>query len=177
MPLASRQAHELEMAHSTANDAMRAVAMQRQRIARDLREDDVFFAGKGFRQEVDIYFLLLALRWLHESCSLAADLTEDPSLLTAIADFERTAPQARDMRDVREHVSDYIRGDGKLQGRKTTPDRRVHGETLGLRMWFGQDRRSIFWWAGKEIALDAVVPSAERLYASLREAMARCGSA
>lgn len=145
MPPAPKEAHQqLEMAHSAANDAMRAVALQRRRSARESEEDDVFFADTSFRREVDVYFLLSALRWLDESCKLAGNLTKDPALLRALEEYERLLPQARDMRDVHEHVADYIRGDGNLQRPNATPDRRVRVATLGVRMWFGRDSATVF---------------------------------
>jgi hypothetical protein len=42
---------------------MRAIAMQRTRIARSSKQDDSFFANTTFRQEIDVHFLLLAPRW------------------------------------------------------------------------------------------------------------------
>lgn len=165
------------MALSTANDAMRAIAMQLRRIECASEPDDTFFASTGFRQEVDVYFLLLALRWLHESCKLTLNLTSDSALQCAIEEFERRLPHARNMRDVREHVSDYIGGQGRLQSQKTMQDRRGHEATLGIRMWFGQDRKSTFVWAGMEIHLDEAKSSAEHLYSSLCRAIAPHGLA
>ena len=156
------------MANIAANDAMRAVAMQRHRVDHGTMADDAFFAADGFRREVDVYFMLLALRWLHE-CLLAADLTQDAALVDALADFDRALPHARDMRDVREHISHYIRDKGNLQADGTAPGRQVRGGALAVTTWLGQGRGTIFVWAGKEIHLDLVVPVAERVYCALRD--------
>jgi hypothetical protein len=169
MRLTPTQKHQLEMANTTANDAMRAVAMQRHRVDHGTMDDDAFFAADGFRREVDVYFMLLALRWLHESCRLAADLTRDASLVEALADFDRALPHTRDMRDVREHISHYIRGKGNLQADGTATGRQVRGGALAVTTWLGQGRGTIFVWAGKEIHLDLVVPVAERMYFALRD--------
>jgi hypothetical protein len=50
----SSPGHQLELAHSLANDAIRSVAMQHHRISQALPEDERFFAGQGFRQEADL---------------------------------------------------------------------------------------------------------------------------
>jgi hypothetical protein len=128
------------------------VALQRDRI-KD-RDDDAYFAAAGFRQEADVAFLLVALRWLREACQLVAELTHDAALVTAVDAFDRRLPGARDLRDVREHIRDYIQGSGKLQRRATAPDRLVSMASLGSRTWLGHDELSHFIWAGKEIRLD-----------------------
>ncbi len=168
-PLSQEQGHRLALARSTANDAIRAVALQRDRI-KD-REDDAYFAAAGFRQEVDVAFLLVALRWLREASQLVAELTHDAALVTALDAFDRRLPGARDLRDVREHIRDYIQGSGKLQSRATAPDRLVSIASLGSRTWLGHDELSHFIWAGKEIRLDDALPAAERLYEAMSEAI------
>jgi hypothetical protein len=168
-PLSEEQGFQLELARSTANDAIRAVALQRDRI-KD-RDDDAYFAAAGFRQEVDVAFLLLALRWLREACQLVVELTGDQALAGALGYFDRRLPKARDMRDVREHIRDYIKGSGKLQKTTTTPDRLVPPRSLGSRTWLGHDELSHFIWAGKEIRLDDALPVAESLFEAMRNAI------
>jgi hypothetical protein len=168
--LSREQGYKLALARSTANDAIRAVALQRDRIKN--RDDDAYFALAGFRQEVDVAFLLLALRWLREACQLVAELIGDKALAEALGDFDRRLPQARDLRDVREHIRDYIKGRGKLQREATAPDRLVLPGSLGTRTWLGHDELSHFIWAGKEIRLDDALPAAEVLFQAMREAIA-----
>jgi hypothetical protein len=167
--LTREQGYQLALARSAANDAIRAVALQRDRI--NDRDDDAYFAAAGFRQEVDVAFQLIALRWLREACQLIADLTEDGGLVSALIDFDRRLPGARDMRDVREHIPDYIRGSGRLQAATTAPDRLVPPESIGKRTWLGHDELSHFIWAGKEIRLDDALPAAEGLFQAMREAI------
>ncbi len=84
-PLSREQGFQLALARSMANDAIRAVALQRDRI-KD-RDDGAYFAVAGFRRGVDVAFLLLALRWLREACQLVAELTGDkhsPKLLATL---------------------------------------------------------------------------------------------
>lgn len=169
-PLSQEQGYRLALARSTANDAIRAVALQRDRIKH--REDDAYFAAAGFRQEVDVAFLLVALRWLREACQLVVELTQNAALAEAVGDFDRRLPAARDLRDVREHIRDYIQGSGKLQRDTTPPDRLVSMASLGSRTWLGHDELSHFIWAGKEIRLDDALPAAESLYRAMQEAIA-----
>lgn len=169
-PLSQEQGYRLALARSTASDAIRAVALQRDRI-KD-REDDAYFAAAGFRQEVDVAFLLVALRWLREACQLAVELTQSEALAAAVGNFDRRLPAARDLRDVREHIRDYIQGSGKLQRESTPPERLVSMASLGSRTWLGHDELSHFIWAGKEIRLDDALPAAECLHQVMREAVA-----
>jgi len=167
VPLSEQQGHQLAMARSAANDAIRAVALQRDRI-KD-RDDDAHFAAAGFRQEVDVAFMLIALRWLRETCQLVAELTGDGALTQALSDFDRKLPDARDLRDVREHIRVYLTGQGRLQADKTAPDRLVSIASLDSRTWLGHEELSHFIWAGKEIQLDAALPVAERLFQAMQE--------
>jgi hypothetical protein len=169
-PLSQEQGFQLALARSTANDAIRAVALQRDRIKG--RDDDAYFAAAGFRQEVDVAFLLIALRWLREACQLIAELTVDAALPDALRDFDRRLPAARDLRDVREHIRDYIKGSGKLQADTTAQDRVVSVASLGKRTWLGHDELSHFIWADKEVRLDEALPAAESLFQAMREAIA-----
>jgi hypothetical protein len=168
-PLSQEQGYRLALARSTANDAIRAVALQRDRV-KD-RDDDAYFAAAGYRQEVDVAFLLVALRWLREACQLVVELTQNAALAAAVGNFDRRLPSARDLRDVREHIRDYIQGSGKLQRDATPPDRLVSMASLGSRTWLGHDELSHFMWAGKEIRLDDALPAAERLYGAMQEAI------
>lgn len=101
-----------------------------------------------------------------------AELIHDAALVTAVDGFDRRLPGARDLRDVREHIRDYIQGSGKLQRPATVPDRLVSMASLSSRIWLGHDELSHFIWAGKEIRLDDALPAAERLYEAMNEAIA-----
>jgi hypothetical protein len=174
--------HKLEMANSSANDAIRAVAMQRQRVGRNIPADDRFFASAGFRQEVDVRFLVVALRWLREACRLAAAVTGDRRLEVALGEFDAAFAYgddagaenaAKDMRDIGEHLADYIAGRGRLQRSDRRPGDRGHESGLGVRIWATHpDGDTHFAWADMEIRLDAALEAAERLYGALREVVA-----
>lgn len=73
---------------------------------------------------------------------------------------------------MREHIRDYIQGSGNLQRDATPPERLVSIASLGSRTWLGHDELSHFIWAGKEIRLDDALPTAERLYRAMQEAIA-----
>ncbi len=168
--LTEEQGYRLALARSAAIDALDAVALQRERIRE--REDDAPFAVAGSRQEIDVAFMLLALRWLREACQLIAELTEQEALAAAVRAFDHQLPQARDLRDVREHIRDYIKGAGKLQSETTAPERIVPVSSLGKRTWCGHDELSHFTWAGKELRLDDALPVAEALFGAMRDAIA-----
>lgn len=181
-PMPSSPGHQLELAHSLANDAIRAVAMQHHRISQELPDDERFFAGQGFRQEADLRFLLVALRWLREACRAAAAITGDPRLAGALNAFDASLPPAKDMRDVSEHVADYIRGRGALQDQRPQAQakrvaRGAEGRGQGdhgLRLWRGEDDGSLtFAWANMEINTGHALTVAEALYAALRDALER----
>lgn len=168
--LSWEQGYQLVLARSAAQDAMGAVALQRSRI-KD-RDDDAYFAQASSRHEVDVAFLLLALRWLREACQLVAELLGSKALADAVGTFDQRLPEARDLRDIREHIRAYIPGSGKLQGKATDPNRLVSVRSLGSRTWLGHDELSHFIWAGREIQLDAVLPAADALLQGMGEAFA-----
>lgn len=181
-PTPSSPGHQLELAHSLANDAIRAVAMQHHRISQELPEDERFFTDQGFRQEADLRFLLIALRWLREACRAAAAITNDPRLADALNAFDASLPHAKDMRDVSEHVADYIRGRGALQDQRPQArakrvargaEGRGQGDH-GLRLWRGEDDGTrAFTWVDMEIDTGQALTAAETLYAALRDALER----
>jgi hypothetical protein len=170
------------MANSLANDAIRTVAMQRDRVARNAPADDQFFAEAAFRQEVDIRFLIIALRWLREPCRLAATVTGEQRLDVAVREFDAVFVStgatgavnvAKDMRDIGEHLADYIEGRGRLQRADRQRGNRGHESGLGVRIWTTEpDGDTRFAWAGMEIRLDAALQAAEQLYETLREVVA-----
>jgi hypothetical protein len=180
----SRTDHNLEMAHSIANDAVRAVAMQHYRVGQPLPEDERFFARKGFRQETDVRFLIVALRWLREGCRLAADVTRDRDLHRALSEFDAALPDTKDMRDVGEHVAEYFKGRGWLQQPQVRAtdasrgaERRGEHRSLAVRIWRSQDDASTtFTWAGMETNLDTAStrPSANPSTGGSRADARRC---
>lgn len=152
------------MAHSAANDAVRGVAMQHYRVSAELPEDEEFFAGAGFRREVDLHLMLVLLLRLRRAVGLASSLLDSDGLRRALNAFDSDR-SIRRMRNAGEHIDDYIEG----RGRAHPP---VHISSLGVRIWGKSPTGSpTFTWVGASINLDEVKATAEALYGALREAM------
>lgn len=65
--------------------------------------------------EMDVYFLVLAVRrvlMFHDAISAQ---TEDDRLAPARAEFLKVAPHAKDIRDFYEHLDEYVLGTGRKQ--------------------------------------------------------------
>jgi hypothetical protein len=138
--------------------------MQHYRVTTELPEDERFFAGAGFRMEVDLQLLLVLLVRLQRATELVARLLDDDDLRLAIGEFDARLPLKR-MRNVGEHVDDYIDG----RGRARPP---VPSTSLGTRWWDQESEEGLtFTWAGMSIGLDEAKSSAEDLYGALRKSM------
>lgn len=157
--------HKLEMAHSAANDALRGVAMQHYRISTDLPEDERFFAGAGFRREVDLQLLLVLVIRSRRAVELGAHLLGDTTLNQELRDFDQRFPAAKQMRDIGEHVDAYIDGKGHKQ-------KDVLAGSLGLRTWEDSpDGNLTFSWAYTTVSISELNEAAHRLYKALRTAI------
>jgi hypothetical protein len=157
--------HRLELAHSAANDAIRGIAMQNYRLVSELPEDEEFFAAAGFRREVDLQLFLVLVARLRRMAGLIADLTSDELFAQDLAEFDQRFPAARHMRNVSEHLEDYIAGTGRRQDL-------VCDGSLGVRSWnTSADGGIVFAWAGKTVDLGDLQEAAENLYRSLRHAV------
>jgi hypothetical protein len=146
------------MAHSAANDAVRAVAMQHYRVLADLHEDGAFFGAKGFRQEVDLNFMLVALRRLRRAAILAAQVEGcQLSLLQPVRQFDEALPGLATMRNVGEHIDDYIMGSNKRRHRDVGPG------SGGVRVWRPSESGGyVFAWVGQEIDIDSALKGESR---------------
>lgn len=155
----------MELTHSAANDAIRGITMQHYRLASELPEDEKFFAAAGFRREVDLQLLLVLVVRLRRLVGLAAKLTRNGVLGEALAEFDERFPTARQMRNVSEHLDDYIEGRGHRQA--SAPH-----ESLGVRIWGAPPGGEMtFEWAGEIIALGQLHGAVEEIYRSLRLAI------
>jgi hypothetical protein len=155
--------HRLELAHSAANDAVRGIAMQRYRLTSELPEDEKFFAGAGFRREVDLQLFLVLVVRFRRLVGLTAELTRDRVLREALAEFDERFPAARQMRNVSEHLDDYIEGKGHRQ---------APAGSLGVRVWGASPGGKVtFEWVGETIDLGQLHRSVDALYRSLRLAI------
>lgn len=97
----------IERMRSEATTWINAVHMQHRR-AKNPHEDDVW------RQEIDLYFLLVALTRLRRAVGLATRVAElqDP-LLDRLIEFDRAIPSLTTLRNVAEHFDDYTTGKGR----------------------------------------------------------------
>jgi hypothetical protein len=157
--------HRLEMADSAANDAVRGVDMQHYRVSAQLPEDEAFFSGAGFRREVDLGLLLVLLVRLRRAVGLGASIMNGDDLSDALAEFDQRVPVARRMRNISEHIDDYIAEQGHEQ-------EEVPIGSLGVRVWGGSaDSNPTFTWAGGSIELDELRKVALDLYGAFRAAL------
>lgn len=83
--------------------------MQHHRVLAELPEDEAFFAGAGFRREVDFHLMLLLLLRLRRAVELASRLLASDSLRRALDVFDGNKSIER-MRNVGEHLDEYIEG-------------------------------------------------------------------
>ena len=169
------QAHQLEMAFITAGDAIRAIDLQAYRMRHPDLTSGAFDAA-AFQRQADERFLIVALRWLHRSCALAAELADDAELRRTVDSSWQTMgfKTAKDMRDVWEHFDDYIAGAGRLQ----TAGRRSEGvaasDSLAVYTWTGAPPSlGSLHWAGLSLSLDSAVLGAHAMYRELRAVVGR----
>jgi len=154
------------MAHSVANDAIRAVAMQRSRVLANLPEDETFFGARGFRQEIDLNFMLVALRRLRRAATLAARIEGcQESLRESIRQFDEALPGLATMRNVGEHIDEYILGQANRRHRDVYPS------SVGVRLWFTSSGALVFDWVGQQIDIDKALKAAEHLYSDILASM------
>jgi hypothetical protein len=157
--------HRLELANSAANDAIRGIAMQHHRLASELPEDEKFFAGAGFRREVDLQLLLVLVVRLRRVVGLGVELATSGALRADLAEFDQRFPAANHMRNISEHLDDYIEGKGHRQ--TSAP-----AGSLGVRVWGASPGGDVtFEWAGETIDLGQLRAAADQLYRSLRLAI------
>lgn len=152
------------MAKSFANDAVRSVAMQHGRVTRPSLVPSGF-DHIAFQREADLRFMLLALRWLREACQRAAAITGDAQVSTALAEFDSSLPAAKDMRDVGEHLMEYVEGRGKLQRDSSRIGQRGAEPSLAVRIWEEGNAGTLsFGWAGMTLDVDDALTAAQKLY-------------
>jgi hypothetical protein len=171
-------AHQLQMALSSAGDAIRAIDLQAYRV----RQPDTAsgaFDNVSLQRETETRFLLVALRWLYRACDLAADLTGDAELRRAIDTMWHTPSvgEAKDMRDVWEHLDAYIAGRGRLQRAGRSPESIATPGNLRVHIWTGAGDLGSLTWAGLSLSLDEAVIAAHRVYRQTATTVSREGAA
>jgi hypothetical protein len=107
------------------------VRLQRKRVGDDLK--GFIDAGRGpspafDRLRSDTYMLFMAIRHVFRYAERFAELSDDPRLSSATAEFLRLAPHAKDLRDFLEHLDEYAVGEGHMHraGRLDSRDREIH---------------------------------------------------
>ena len=92
-----------------ANIAVWAVALQVKRLGAE--EPD--FADFPHQPLVDFHFLVTALTQVRQLAEALTAIDEmQPTIEEAIQSFDREVPQLRAIRNVLEHIGDYVRGRG-----------------------------------------------------------------
>lgn len=134
-----------------------AVHMQSRRVARPLVNSDDLGA-EVWRQEIDLYFLLVALTRLRRAISLAAQVVElRPRLNSRLAEFDNQVPYLSRLRNVSEHFDDYTVGRGR--------DSRVRRSQLQVSSLSKDTNGQLMWnWLGERVLLEAVHAAAQALY-------------
>lgn len=124
------------------------------------------FECVGFQQETDIHFLVVVLRWLRTAAVAAQKVSPDGRLARSLDNFDRDLPSLKDMRDIGEHMDDYLRGGGPTSTPRGRTCERAHPRRTTLRE--NEDGSLTFTWAGGQLDLDTALSAAERLYAAIR---------
>lgn len=142
----------LERAKSFCNQACFTIALQRRRAQCVEPEDGVFL----FRIEADLRFLLITLWQLRRAAQLAAQVGGiSPDLQTAIAEFDERLPFLRRMRNVEQHMDDYLLGKGR--------DKTVARGALQVTVWNGD----VFRWLGEELNVEEAEQAAGDLFTTV----------
>ena len=99
-----------DRAQRLANIAVWTVDMQVRRLKGTEPEDEHFV----LRKWSDFHFLIVALSRLKRAASLAAKVPEiSGSMKDAIRAFNKALPELTKIRNVAEHIDDYVVGNGK----------------------------------------------------------------
>jgi hypothetical protein len=139
----------LERAKSFCNEAIFTVALQHRRLRTTEPEDQVFI----FRRHADLQFFIVALRRLRRAVELGAEVPHvSVTLRAALTAFDNRLPGLAKMRNVGEHINDYMLGDGRAKG--------VQRGDLQVSTWEG----GVFTWLGVELDVDAALAAAETLF-------------
>jgi hypothetical protein len=163
--------HELETLLFEAGNAARAVAMQSHRAVAP-SDHDQLFDGQAWRSMIECRFLAVALRWLEDIADTANWTLQDPILAATLQKFRDALPEARRMRNIGEHLPEYIIGQSHMQRKRDPSERRGAQRELGVMVWTGFDGRGThLTWAGTNLDVDVARAAADRLYVAVRDAI------
>lgn len=146
----------LEHAKSFCNEACFTVALQHRRLRTVEPEDEVFV----FRWHADLQFLILALHRLRRAAELAQRVPQvSVALKTALEQFDRSLPSLKKMRNVGEHIDDYLLGGGRSQD--------VQRQSLQVSTWNG----TVFRWLDVDLDIDIALGAAEALFSAVAKSV------
>jgi len=148
----------LERAKSLCNVACFTIALQCRRLKTSEPEDEIFV----LHWYADLRFLILTLRRLRRAAKLAADVPSVSACIeVAIFRFDKSLPGLGKLRNVDEHIDDYVRGNPKNQHKEIIRDELQRNSFDG----------SVFYWLGAELDIDVALKAAEALFAAVVEAV------
>lgn len=157
----------IDRAVRLGSNALYAIDLQIRRIASSEPEDEEFL----FRPWMDIQYLIYTF-WRMRLAGRAAarKASDDPSLVAAVAAFDRQIPHLKAMRDVAQHLDDYILDSSQRRTTRRSGDSRPVGRRqLEVGAW----SMDSFHWLGMELRFAESRQAAAELYSSLRAARAR----
>jgi hypothetical protein len=135
---------------------MFTIALQHRRLLTPEPEDKVFI----FRWHADLQFFIVALRRLRRAVELGAEVRSvSDDLRAALVAFDGRLPGLAKMRNVGEHINDYMLGDGRVAD--------VQRGHLQLSRWEG----AVFSWLGVDLDADAALAAAETLFEAVKQAV------
>lgn len=139
-----------EDARHLANIGVWSVELQVERLKKEDQDDAEFV----MRKAADFHFLVVALMRVRRAATL---VSKSSNIKNAIGKFDKEVPSLRSMRNVLEHIDDYI--DGK--GRDTSV---VIGELFIYA--FGSDKVA---WSKYEIDLEKALKASANLFKAIQE--------
>jgi hypothetical protein len=147
----------VERMRTKATTWINAVHMQYWRVS-DTSVDWDLPGGKGWRQGIDLHFLVVALTRLRRAVGLATRVKGlQDQLIDHLVDFDQDVPALTLLRNVAEHFDDYTTGKG----------RNAQARRHQLQVWsLGDDgKRGLVWrWLGVELPVEAAHAAATSLY-------------
>jgi hypothetical protein len=151
------QAAISERALSLVNEAMFTIDLQCRRIRTVEPEDERFV----MRWWADLQFLIVALRRIHRAASLGLlGLPETcTTIRNAIQTFEGTLPGLAAMRNVGEHIDDYVVG----AGHQKNVDR--------AQLQVGSFDGTTYEWLDRKLNIDDAQRATDTLYLAVRSSI------
>jgi len=110
-----------------------------------------------WEQVADIHFYIVALRRFRRAVSVGASITKlKPEIDNALTIFDKEAGFTKKMRDIIEHIDDYISNSPK----------RHHKDITNSTLYTIHFKKGAFCWADSEFNVNTIQQAAYRLYES-----------